>query len=536
MHATYNVLILGASYGSLFATKLLVAGHAAKLVCLPAEAGLINREGVVVRMPVKGREGLVEINSRKLPGKVSANGPDDVDPSEYDLVASAMQEPQYRSAGVRELLDSVAKADIPCISIMNMPPLPYLERIPGISADACRHCYTDATVWDNFDARRVTLCSPDAQAFRPPDAKVNVLEVSLPTNFKAARFESAEDTGILRQLASDIEASRFDTGDGKIELPVKLKVHESVFVPLAKWAMLLAGNYRCVQDNGVRSIRDAVHSDLAASRAVYDWVVALCVSLGADEKDLVPFENTRAQRCRCRARRPPRVPWRRGPPTSSAPIAWCRPSRRRKACATRSSTRPLRRSTAGWSAIAGKWPRARRDAEFSAARAARGDRGDAADPQHHLLVLRALRLRDREAPAAAAAGARRGRPDPERARHLLGRLQQRLDAAHAAHAMGRDGADGLECSGWYLVNCNHQSWVDILALQHVLNRRIPMLKFFLKQQLIYVPVIGLAWWALDFPFMRRHSDAYLRAHPEKRHDDLEAAASPAEDSRSRRRA
>ena len=85
------------------------------------------------------------------------------------------------------------------------------------------------------------------------------------------------------------------------------------------------------------------------------------------------------------------------------------------------------------------------------------------------------------------------------------------------------GIDGLEYRGWYLVNCNHQSWVDIIVLQHLLNRRIPMLKFFLKQQLIYVPVIGLAWWALDFPFMRRHSDAYLRAHPEKRGEDLEAA-------------
>ena len=85
------------------------------------------------------------------------------------------------------------------------------------------------------------------------------------------------------------------------------------------------------------------------------------------------------------------------------------------------------------------------------------------------------------------------------------------------------GLDRLERGGWYLINSNHQSWVDILALQHLLNRRVPMLKFFLKQQLIYVPVIGLAWWALDFPFMRRHSDAYLRAHPEKRHQDLEAA-------------
>ena len=84
------------------------------------------------------------------------------------------------------------------------------------------------------------------------------------------------------------------------------------------------------------------------------------------------------------------------------------------------------------------------------------------------------------------------------------------------------GLDDLAYRGWYLVNCNHQSWVDVLVLQHLLNRRIPMLKFFLKQQLIYVPVIGLAWWALDFPFMHRHSIDYLKEHPEKRGDDIEA--------------
>ena len=83
------------------------------------------------------------------------------------------------------------------------------------------------------------------------------------------------------------------------------------------------------------------------------------------------------------------------------------------------------------------------------------------------------------------------------------------------------GLGDLDARSWYLVNCNHQSWVDILVLQHVLNRRIPLLKFFLKRQLLYVPVMGLAWWALDFPFMRRHSDAYLKRHPEKRFDDLE---------------
>jgi 1-acyl-sn-glycerol-3-phosphate acyltransferase len=82
------------------------------------------------------------------------------------------------------------------------------------------------------------------------------------------------------------------------------------------------------------------------------------------------------------------------------------------------------------------------------------------------------------------------------------------------------GLEGLSTSEWYLVVSNHQSWVDILVLQAVFNRRIPFLKFFLKQQLIWVPFLGLAWWALDFPFMRRHSPAYLEKHPEKRGEDL----------------
>jgi hypothetical protein len=288
---TYKILIMGASYGSLLGAKLLAAGHSVHLICLPAEAELMNTEGARIRMPVKGREGLVEIDTRKLPGKLSASGTEGIKPRDYDLVALAMQEPQYRSPGVRELLDAVAKARVPCMSIMNMPPLPYLARIPGLDLKACRAAYTDASVWDSFDPKFMTLCSPDPQAFRPPEDKVNVLQVRLPTNFKAARFDSDEHTAILRDLESGIDAARFESGEGKIELPVKLKVHESVFVPLAKWSMLLAGNYRCVEKDSVRTIKDAVHSDLEASRSVYDWVVKLCVALGAKEKDLVPFDK-----------------------------------------------------------------------------------------------------------------------------------------------------------------------------------------------------------------------------------------------------
>src|SRR5262249_28024550 len=290
MPATYNILIMGASYGSLLASKLLFGGHHVKLVCLPAEADLINTEGFRVRLPVKGRKEPIEIDSRKLPGKVSAAGPADVNPADFDLVGLAMQEPQYRSPGVRELLDAVAKSKVPCMSIMNMPPLPYLKRIPGLNTDSLKAAYTDPTVWNNFDPAFITLCSPDPQAIRPPDEKINVLQVTLPTNFKVAAFDSEQHTAILQRLQDEIEAIRFDAGDGKIELPVKLKVHDSIFVPLAKWAMLLTGNYRCVTKDGAINIKDAVHGDIETSRSVYNFVRDLCVKLGAAPDDLVPFE------------------------------------------------------------------------------------------------------------------------------------------------------------------------------------------------------------------------------------------------------
>jgi hypothetical protein len=275
-----KTLVFGASYGSLFATKLAAAGHDATLVCQRATAELINREGTKVLFPVKGGEP-IEVASRTLPGAVRAATPAAADPAEYDLVVLAMQEPQYGAAGVRELLDRVAKANVPCLSLMNMPPAPYLRRI-GVTAELAAGCYADPTVWQGFDATNVTLCSPDPQAMRPAGGPPNELRVTLPTNFKSARFASDEHTALLRRLETDI---------GAIDLPVKLKVHESVFVPLAKWAMLLAGNYRCVTPGGARPIRDAVHADLERSRSVYEWVQALCIALGAAPEDLVPFDK-----------------------------------------------------------------------------------------------------------------------------------------------------------------------------------------------------------------------------------------------------
>src|SRR4029450_3794744 len=93
MPTTYNVLILGASYGSLFGTKLALAGHHVHLVCLPAEVDLVNSEGAIVRLPVRGHDGLVEIHSRTLPGTLTAGGPATVQPGAYALAVLAMQEP-----------------------------------------------------------------------------------------------------------------------------------------------------------------------------------------------------------------------------------------------------------------------------------------------------------------------------------------------------------------------------------------------------------------------------------------------------------
>ena len=179
---------MGASYGSLLGTKCRLP-HMRALVCLPAEADLINAEGFSVSLPVRAaRPG--PARSRKFPGIVTRRRDYGVNPADFDLVALAMQEPQYRSPGVRELLDAVAKARIPCMSIMNMPPLPYVKRIPGLDYDPLKAAYTDPTCGENFDPGAITLCSPDPQAIRPPDGKANELLVTLPTNFKVARFET----------------------------------------------------------------------------------------------------------------------------------------------------------------------------------------------------------------------------------------------------------------------------------------------------------------------------------------------------------
>jgi len=264
-----------------------MAGHDATLVCRDATAALINSEGTQVRIKLRDEEEHRIISSADQPGKVDAAIPENVTPADYDLVCLAMQEPQYSAGAVKDLMGRIAAAKVPCLSIMNMPPKPYLARIESLNSVSLDEAYSDPSVWADFEPGLVSLCSPDPQAFRPPEEQANFLHVGLPTNFKAAIFAEPAHNEMLRQLEADIIAV---TLDGK-DVPVKLRVFESLFVPMAKWSMLLTGNYRCVTEADMIAIRDAVHGDIDKSAVLYAWVDNLARSLGADAADQVPFDK-----------------------------------------------------------------------------------------------------------------------------------------------------------------------------------------------------------------------------------------------------
>src|SRR4029453_1206312 len=142
-----RILILGASYGSLFATKLLMAVHDVTLVCRRATADLINMSGTEVCLPLRDETTPRRIRSTELSGRLDAKPPEVVDPSDYDLIVLAMQEPQYLHTAVRALIKRIGDARVPCLSLMNMPPLPYLKRIPGIDPMAAEAAYSDPRIW-----------------------------------------------------------------------------------------------------------------------------------------------------------------------------------------------------------------------------------------------------------------------------------------------------------------------------------------------------------------------------------------------------
>lgn len=286
-----RILILGASFGSLLGMRIAAAGHKVTFVCREQEAVLINDKKIFLRLPAKGQSDMVEIGAAQCPIAPDASAPGAVDPGHYDLVCLAMQEPQYSATGMRELIGRIAASGTPCLSIMNMPLPPFLSRITAMDDASSNSIFAEAGLWAPFDPSAFTMASADPQAIPVAADDALITSVTLATNFKVAPFAHERHQLMLQQLATDIDASRIDTGGGLRQPCVRLRPHTSIFVPLAKWPMLVTGNFRCLTQNEPMSIAAAVCADENESRNLYEWLSNVCRKLGTEESTMVPFDR-----------------------------------------------------------------------------------------------------------------------------------------------------------------------------------------------------------------------------------------------------
>ena len=286
-----SVLFLGASFGTVLGMRIAAAGHRVTFACREQEATLINNKKLFLRVPAKEHKLTLEIGPSQCHFSPEACVPDDVDPQAFDLVCLAMQEPQYSAPGVRDLLYRVAKAQIPCLSIMNIPLPPFLERIATLDDQTSQSVFTEAALWKQFDPSVFTMASADPQSMRVDNDDALITSVTLPTNFKVAPFELAQHQLLLEQLARDVDACRIESAGFVCQPRVRLRPHASNFVPLAKWPMLITGNFRCMTSGAPVSIGEAVSNNESESREIYEWILQVCLALGVEESTLVPFNS-----------------------------------------------------------------------------------------------------------------------------------------------------------------------------------------------------------------------------------------------------
>lgn len=293
MTGPVRILVLGASYGLLPGAKLSLAGHKVTLIGRADEIKGMASAPLQVAIPARRGEGEMLLSpvtdTVARPGGIALRTPDAVDPADFDFIILAMQEPQFAAPELAPLMARVAASRRPCLSIMNLAPPPFLARLGIDAARDLAGVFQSSAIWAAFDPRHFSLASPDPQAFRPDPARPGHLQVSLPSNFKAAPFGDAADQALLQRLASDMSHLNVDHAGRRVRPPIALLAAPSLFVPLAKWPMLLTGNCRAVLPDGVRSIAEAVGADLQESHAIYEQVTALALALGARPQDMVSF-------------------------------------------------------------------------------------------------------------------------------------------------------------------------------------------------------------------------------------------------------
>jgi len=284
------ILIFGASYGIVIATKLMLAGYDVTCVCKSDEALIINKDGFTLELPGYLNKNL-KISSQELPGKILALTPEDVNLENINLVFLAMQEAQYKDSNIEMLLTNIAKQKIPSVSIMNIPPYSYLKNFNLTNLDRIKTLYKSYEIWEKFDLNFLTHCSADPQVYKPDLKKINYINVRLASNFKISNFKDLNSSNLLKEISNKVKSSRIKTKNTEIRMPINLNVYDSAHISLSKWPMLITGNYRCIDPTGIISIKDAVFQNIEESKIIYNDVMKLCSLIGAEEKNLINFDT-----------------------------------------------------------------------------------------------------------------------------------------------------------------------------------------------------------------------------------------------------
>ena len=290
-----SILVLGASYGMVLGLKAAYSGHRVHFVCREHEANLINSGKATLRLPSKTDGSIVTLSADAAQCLSSASTPTELPSLDYDLCVLAMQEPQYSSPELTQLLAAIGTANIPLLSIMNMPLPVFLKGRLALSTDELSGVWQSENAWQDMDAAHFSAASPDPQAMMVQSSDVLSVHVNHAANIKVAPFTDAEDQRMLTSLAESIDALRVQQGGIAHQVGMRLVAHSDPLVSMAKWPMLITGNFRCWTSQGPISIADAVHADLYQSRFIYEWVSDLCVGFAAEANlpppALVPFER-----------------------------------------------------------------------------------------------------------------------------------------------------------------------------------------------------------------------------------------------------
>lgn len=290
-----RLLFLGGAYGSILATKCALAGHKVDIVCRAQEAANINSGNLVIHFPGDEARSVGISGCQTNMRGISVRH---VEPSDYDICFLCMQEPQFAEDTIASLLLLLESQSIPLISLMNMPLPPYLLGRLGIDLSAEQNIWKNTDLWGQISPDSFTASSPDPQAVVEVTDDVTRVRVSLASNLKIAPFSNQQFQDRLTQLAIDVNDLRLTDGEGSWCPGIKLVPHESAYVPLAKWPMLITGNFRCIGSTNAKTIRSAVWDDLERSRLIYEWVTELCRKLVVSvdkycdlSKVFVPFDR-----------------------------------------------------------------------------------------------------------------------------------------------------------------------------------------------------------------------------------------------------